>query len=267
MGEDDTLSRVNIASRKSSSESQGPLTKVTHLLSNRLRVFLRTGMPLWLAPILVSHAVRERFLRKRYRLSVARFTEASRALDVSTSWFLSHTAKWFWLFDSFELRDKPLRILEIGSWEGLSTYFLLSEIPGCTLVAVDTWQGSDENEEVSEELFATFNQNIGSFQGRVHTFVGKSEDFFETGVKPGDAFDLIYVDGSHRAEDVRKDAENGFPLLREGGLMVFDDFFWQFYPNPKDNPAAAINDFMKANRTHLDVVDATYQVTVRKRVS
>ena len=241
--------------------------KSSRTVRNRLRVIFRTGMPAWYVPLMLSHGLRERSFRARYQSSVARFFEVSKTLEVSTSWFFNHTAKWFWLIDSLGLREKPLRILEIGSWEGLSTYFLLSEIPQSTLVAVDTWQGSDENEEVSEELFATFNQNIGSFPGRVETFVGKSEDFFETAVKPGDAFDLIYVDGSHRAEDVRKDAENGFPLLREGGLMVFDDFFWQFYPNPKDNPAAAINDFLKANREKVDVVDATYQVTVRKRVS
>ena len=80
-------------------------------------------------------------------------------------------------------------------------------------------------------------------------------------------FELIYIDGSHRYEDVLSDAKNGFRMLKQGGLMVFDDYFWQNYPNPKDNPAATINSFLKEFRRALEVLDAPYQVTVRKRVA
>ena len=236
-------------------------------LANRLRVIFLTGMPGWLIPLVFVHAVRERAFRKRYQSAVARFSEASEKLQVSTTWFLSHTAKWFWLIDSFELKDKPLQILEIGSWEGLSTNFLLSELPQSHLVAVDTWQGSDENEDVSERLLSTFKKNVNVFNSRLEMYVGKSSAFFQEKTSLDGFFDLIYIDGSHRYEDVLSDAKHGFLLLKEGGLMVFDDYFWQYYRNPKDNPAAAINQFVKEFRRELEIVDATYQVTVRKLVA
>ena len=39
-------------------------------------------------------------------------------------------------------------------------------------------------------------------------------------------FDFVYVDGSHQAPDVLVDAVLSALLLRKGGLLVFDDYFW-----------------------------------------
>jgi hypothetical protein len=34
-------------------------------------------------------------------------------------------------------------------------------------------------------------------------------------------------DGSHRARDVLEDAVLSWPLLKVGGIMLFDDYLWQ----------------------------------------
>jgi predicted O-methyltransferase YrrM len=39
-------------------------------------------------------------------------------------------------------------------------------------------------------------------------------------------FDLVYVDGSHLAQDVLTDAVLSFRLLKRGGLAIFDDYLW-----------------------------------------
>jgi len=108
---------------------------------------------------------------------------------------------------------------------------------------------------------------VNESNNRLETYVGKSSAFFQERTNLEGFFELIYIDGSHRYEDVLSDAKNGFRMLKQGGLMVFDDYFWQNYPNPKDNPAATINSFLKEFRRALEVLDAPYQVTVRKRVA
>lgn len=42
-------------------------------------------------------------------------------------------------------------------------------------------------------------------------------------------FDLIYIDGSHMRVDVMMDAVLAWPLLKAGGVMVFDDYEWDRY--------------------------------------
>jgi hypothetical protein len=34
-------------------------------------------------------------------------------------------------------------------------------------------------------------------------------------------------------------------VLKTGGVMIFDDNLWRYYKKPSDNPAAAINTFLK----------------------
>jgi predicted O-methyltransferase YrrM len=40
-------------------------------------------------------------------------------------------------------------------------------------------------------------------------------------------FDFIYVDGSHQAPDVLCDALLSFRLLKNNGVIAFDDYLWQ----------------------------------------
>ena len=41
-------------------------------------------------------------------------------------------------------------------------------------------------------------------------------------------FDLIYIDGYHKAEQVLKDFKNAWKVLNKDGILIFDDFIWKF---------------------------------------
>jgi hypothetical protein len=80
-------------------------------------------------------------------------------------------------------------------------------------------------------------------------------------------FDLVYVDGSHRAADVLADAVLSWPLLKNGGIMLFDDYLWQQDPRPEHCPRLGIDSFLRWQRGWFDVLLAQYQGAVRKRLN
>tara|TARA_R110002110_G_scaffold119309_2_gene293735 strand:+ start:19812 stop:20003 length:192 start_codon:yes stop_codon:yes gene_type:complete len=62
---------------------------------------------------------------------------------------------------------------------------------------------------------------------------------------------LTYVNGSHHKNDVIIDAVKCFEMLKVGGIMIFDDYFWQYYPDAIDNPAGAINTFLRLKKDFI----------------
>jgi hypothetical protein len=52
------------------------------------------------------------------------------------------------------------------------------------------------------------------------TFLGTSDDFFKQNSRQ---FDLIYIDGDHSSDQVRKDLRNSLDILSPGGIIVMHD--------------------------------------------
>jgi len=52
--------------------------------------------------------------------------------------------------------------------------------------------------------------------------------------------------------------------LKVGGIMVFDDYFWRYYSRVKDNPATAINLFLRAKKDQYKIVRFFYQIIIVK---
>src|SRR5947209_6894232 len=78
------------------------------------------------------------------------------------------------------------------------------------------------------------------------------------GVK-GRRFDVIYIDGSHRHDDILVDSLLAWPLLRVGGLMMFDDYRGGGDWPAKARPRHAIESFLALHCEHR-VVHARYQL-------
>lgn len=199
--------------------------------------------------------------------------QAAFNLDISKDWFSHNIPVWSWAFQSRLRTDSPIRILEIGSFEGLSAHYLLSKFPNSSIICVDTWLGSTEYKtEEGKEIYDfsrvrdRFRKNVQRFGNRVTPYEGTSMQFF-AGDTSGQLFDLIYVDGSHEADDVLTDAILGFRRLREGGLMIFDDYMWRFFATKTRNPAAAIETFVSLKREDLEVVHVGYQVIIKRTLT
>ena len=82
-------------------------------------------------------------------------------------------------------------------------------------------------------------------------------------------FDFIYIDGSHEAPDVLADAVLGFRLLKQGGILGFDDYWWhEELPGGRDpirTPKIAIDAFTNIYCRKVETLwHPNYQVYLRK---
>jgi predicted O-methyltransferase YrrM len=173
-------------------------------------------------------------------------------------------------------KSKENHILEVGSFEGASTTWLLDELaddPASTVTAIDAFDTVLSLEESKSDT-----KPMSDLERRFRGNVEKSPNFSKLRVMRGLSryvlrsmandfdghFNLVYIDGSHRARDVLDDAVMTWPMLEDGGHMIFDDYRWHKYVDEYDNPKLAIDNFMSTYETELDVVHRDFQVIVRK---
>lgn len=157
--------------------------------------------------------------------------------EFTNDWFKS-TGRQNW--DALIPQHFPSTILEIGSYEGAATCYLiekLSNIKRIEITCIDTWEGGAEHivEGINmSEVERRFDNNINyainksSWDSIVIKRKGYSEVELAKLFLEGKTnyYDFIYVDGSHATVDVLSDAILSFKLLKTGGMMVFDDYCW-----------------------------------------
>ena len=131
-----------------------------------------------------------------------------------------------------EQASKHSRIVEIGSYLGRSTRALADNTPGF-VIAIDDWEGPRDVEEKlkSEALYDSFRDNLDELVtiGIVIPFRAKHESEimgygYPAYLSKNQRFDMIFIDGSHEYEDVKRDIAKWLPYLEKGGLMCGHDF-------------------------------------------
>jgi len=188
----------------------------------------------------------------------------------------SYQADWFskyipdWKKYTESLTGMPdLKFLEVGSFEGRSTVWMLENIlthPSSKILCVDTFGGSMEHERMSIDTTTiedTFWHNIRltKAEEKVQVIKGTSQVVLRT--LPFNTFDLAYIDGSHVATDVLSDAVLTLPLMKHGGIMVFDDYYWDDEPDPLNRPKMAIDAFLRVNKGLYETIKKYEQVAIK----
>jgi predicted O-methyltransferase YrrM len=200
------------------------------------------------------------------------------AYQFTSDWFSAHKPIWNQLINQFG----PSRILEIGSYEGRSTCYLI-EFCGkdrpVDIYCVDSWEGgagydpsvtmSDVEQRFDSNIAIAARQSanpVNIFKLKKRSNLALAELLSEY---RGPTFDLIYIDGSHEATDVMTDAVMAFPLLHVGGLLVFDDYLWQMGPTEQKDtlraPKLGIDAFVNLFARKLNIFQAPlYQLYTQK---
>jgi predicted O-methyltransferase YrrM len=163
------------------------------------------------------------------------------------------------------LKEQPLNYLEVGVFEGRSVLWMIENVlthPDSRLTGVDIFQG-----KLRDRYLA--NLELSGFAERATTIQGHSQQ--ELRKLAVSSFDIVYIDGSHTADDVLADAVLSWQLLKPNGLLIFDDYDWSGYPGPKEprtpdelRPQAAVDSFITAHRNTIEIVHRGYQLFARK---
>ena len=175
------------------------------------------------------------------------------------------------LWNKIVLQIPSINYLEIGSFEGRSTVFI-SELENMNSVtAVDTFEGSDEYEKngmpkhdgVSfKTVYKNFKTNLKLVnKKKINFFKDTSDNFF---LNNKFQFNLIYIDGSHHYDNVKKDFKNAYNCIEKNGIMIFDDFLWFYYENFETNPICAILECYELYKDNLDLIFLNHQIIFKK---
>lgn len=184
-------------------------------------------------------------------------------LEYSQNWsehFASNAAQ-HWA----PLKGRPLRYLEIGVFEGRGSRWMLENVlthPDSRLVGIDAWPFDGDPFEGRARA------NLAEFSERVELIKGRSTDVLRHGRFEDESFDLIYIDGDHRALAAMSDSVLTWPLLKVGGLCTWDDYKWRRAPwkrTPRhERPGDAIDAFIHAIKGQFEPLFRNYQLGVRK---
>jgi predicted O-methyltransferase YrrM len=184
----------------------------------------------------------------------------------TADWFSQHIPNWEkYVKPRFSGLDSGKRFLEIGSYEGRSTVWILENL-------LTNWKDQITCIDHFDAMYRdNFFSNMKAFEPELKVRVLKSDSFHalaDLNVSPSRRYDGIYIDGGHRAKETLSDLVLSWPLLRHGGIMIVDDYKYhsdKWPPTPKiETPKPAIDAFLKMYKKELKVVHKGYQVMVEK---
>ena len=186
----------------------------------------------------------------------------SRDYSFTTDWFTSDIPIWEKALAPFA--NKPgIQYLEIGVFEGRAAMWMIENIlthPTSNLTGIDLFYGSYEKNYGSFKDIYLSNLKLSGAAGRTTTIQGYSQ--IELRKLPLNTYHIIYIDGSHVNADVLEDSILCWRLLKEGGILIFDD-----YGDPEtSDPKGGINNFLRFWGSHFEVIHNGYQLILRKKV-
>jgi predicted O-methyltransferase YrrM len=203
----------------------------------------------------------------------------SKEYEFTSDWFSRSIDTWKRIFSA---RPAPRRVLEIGSYEGRSTVWIIENLlseRGGSLTTIDTWEEAaaadaplEQNQAAMKRVEARFDRNI-SIAMRRHSKVsvekckGQSAFLMSRLLADGasGSYDLVYVDGSHRAPYVLTDLVLAFQLCRVDGLIFCDDYLWQQQRELAETPKLAVDAFVTCFHQKVRVIpERLYQLYLHK---
>ena len=199
--------------------------------------------------------------------------------------FLGQPERHFWMMATIVLLqklDRPITMLEIGTWLGSSLLTLYQSITafhskGGEILCIDPWKpylnsndllsAADIYEQVNTladlgVAYDIFCHNKNTVTCKVDHCRGDSKEVLP-GLEIG-AFDVVYIDGSHYYDDVVKDIREGDRLVRDGGYICGDDLEIQWNDSNQDHVQSHKNvDYIQdpnGRYYHPGVTAAVYDV-------
>jgi len=165
----------------------------------------------------------------------------------SQTWFLGSEINI--KLEYFLDKSKENKILEIGCFEGLSSVFFADNFldnPNSTLTCVDPFLTINNNDH------SKFLQNNEELNFNFNVSVCKNSDKITN--------NLIYIDGCHESDFIKRDMENSFNVLEKNGIMWMDDYGGGDGIQIKNN----MNQFLEKYNGQYKLIHMGYQLAIQK---
>jgi len=126
-------------------------------------------------------------------------------------------------------------VVEIGSWMGRTTRAMADNKRDGHIFAVDTWQGSEENQDFLKDkphdyLFTEFCGNVSDHiaSGMIVPMRLPSLSAAKYFLNIGTQFRFVFIDAAHDYESVKADILAWRPLVERGGILAGHDYDWGY---------------------------------------
>lgn len=178
-----------------------------------------------------------------------------------------------------------IRALEIGSFEGRSAHWLLEHIltqPDARLDCIDLWDGnpdkrlSGDNKTIAcvpdcREMFTKNIEEDPDYGHKVKAYEGLSSEIMPWMIDESFEYDIVFIDGSHRADEKLCDMVMSWHLLKKGGILIADDYDRKNGESreeliPATEPYFAINSFLKCHKGQYTELHRDYVIAIKKEI-
>lgn len=127
---------------------------------------------------------------------------------------------------------RPIRIVELGSWAGLSAKAMAEAVEGIAdyeIHCVDNWKGGNSAQRkvaAACDVFAEFQHNVGERFGKtVFAHTADTAAYAEEWIKSDRGeVDIVFVDADHSYEGCLADIKAWMPIVRKGGIICGHDY-------------------------------------------
>lgn len=193
--------------------------------------------------------------------------------------FINHFNK---KFNQTNINQKP-KILEVGTYAGVSLFHIVTFIPNSIGYGVDRWENYYEESYYGEnkqqvnilskinnnnvKKIFDYNKKLFGLDDRIIALQGDSADVLLDLISAKNLFDFIYVDGSHKCLDVFNDCVLSWKLLRKGGFMAIDDYLYNIQDCeglPLEYPYHGVNHFLEKYKNEIKIFNKGYRVFIEK---
>lgn len=120
--------------------------------------------------------------------------------------------------------DRPITIVEVGTYIGESTQIFLNHLQVENIHCVDKWDVTEKYDASEISQAETIFNLSHSNNPKVTIHKTHSRDEALKTLRP----DLVYIDASHRYEDVAADIDFWLPLVKKGGIISGHDYSHKF---------------------------------------
>lgn len=182
----------------------------------------------------------------------------------TTDWLGSKLEPWFAALAPF--RETPVKVLELGAFEGRSAIAFLEYLPQSHVSSVDRFLFVNKHADGKDGLTVEdrFDANVKPYGSRITKIKGSVLTVLDDLTRSHSKFDVIYIDAGKQRDGVFANTAAAWPLLNVDGILIWDDLDWGSKLPSANRPGDAIRLFAQTFAPCLDILHQRSQLIVRK---